>query len=39
VIIARFDNAGDEPMTFIAHYLLDGKQELIEMLPAKGRAQ
>ena len=35
VIIARFDKAGDEPMTFIAHYLLDGKQGLIEMLPAK----
>jgi len=34
-IIARFDNAGDTPMTFIAHYLLQGKQELIEMLPHK----
>jgi quercetin dioxygenase-like cupin family protein len=34
-VIARFDNAGDAPMTFIAHYLLEGKQELIEMLPAK----
>ena len=34
-VIARFDNAGDTPMKFIAHYLLDGRQELIELLPAK----
>jgi quercetin dioxygenase-like cupin family protein len=34
-VIARFENAGDGPMTFIAHYPLEGKQELIEMLPAK----
>lgn len=33
-IIARFDNASSSsPMTFIAHYLLDGNQPLIEMLP------
>lgn len=32
-VIARFDNTGDSPMMFIAHYLLDGMQELIEMLP------
>jgi len=32
-VIARFDNAGDAPMTFVAHYLLQGSQELIEMLP------
>jgi quercetin dioxygenase-like cupin family protein len=33
-VIARFDNASSrEPMKFIAHYLLNGKQELIEMLP------
>jgi quercetin dioxygenase-like cupin family protein len=34
-VIVRFDNAGDVPMTFIAHYLLEGQQELIDMLPAK----
>jgi quercetin dioxygenase-like cupin family protein len=33
VIIARFDNAsGTSPMMFIAQYLLDGDQALIEML-------
>ena len=33
-VIARFDNASsNEPMKFIAHYLLNGKQELIEILP------
>jgi quercetin dioxygenase-like cupin family protein len=33
-IILRFDNASSSaPMRFIAHYLLNGKQELIEMLP------
>jgi len=33
-IIRRFDNASSsEDMTFIACYLLDGEQELIEMLP------
>ena len=32
-IIADFGNASDTaPMTFIAFYLLDGKQELIQML-------
>jgi quercetin dioxygenase-like cupin family protein len=32
-VIAQFDNASDsEPMTFIAFYLLDGDQELIQML-------
>ena len=36
-IISRFDNAGDTPMTFIAHYLLHGEQALIEMLPEKQR--
>jgi quercetin dioxygenase-like cupin family protein len=31
--IARFDNASSsDPLTFIAFYLLDGDQELIEML-------
>ena len=35
-IILRFDNASSrKPMKFIAHYLLNGKQELIEMLPEK----
>lgn len=34
-VIARFDNASaTEPMKFVAYYLLNGKQELIEMLPA-----
>jgi quercetin dioxygenase-like cupin family protein len=33
-IILRFDNASSSaPMKFIAHYLLNGKQDLIEMLP------
>jgi quercetin dioxygenase-like cupin family protein len=33
-IILRFDNASSSrPMKFIAHYLLHGKQELIEKLP------
>jgi quercetin dioxygenase-like cupin family protein len=32
-VIARFDNASAcEKMRFIGYYLLDGKQELIEML-------
>src|SRR5947207_2144527 len=32
--ILRFDNASaDQPLTFIAYYLLDGNQDLIEMLP------
>jgi quercetin dioxygenase-like cupin family protein len=32
-VIANFGNASDsEPMTFIAFYLLDGEQELIQML-------
>lgn len=32
-VILRFDNASSVPLKFIAHYLLNGKQELIEMLP------
>jgi quercetin dioxygenase-like cupin family protein len=33
-VILRFDNASStDNMKFIAYYLLDGKQELIEMLP------
>jgi hypothetical protein len=33
-VILRFDNASSiAPMKFITHYLLHGKQELIEMLP------
>jgi hypothetical protein len=33
-VILRFDNASSSaPMKFIAHYLLNGKQALIEMLP------
>ena len=33
-VILRFDNASQEkPMRFIAFYLLEGQQELIEMLP------
>ena len=33
VVIARFDNASSrQPMKFIAHYLLEGDQPLIEML-------
>ena len=32
--VARFDNASETaPMRFIAYYLLDGEQELIEILP------
>lgn len=32
-VILHFDNASaTEPMTFVACYLLDGKQELIQML-------
>jgi quercetin dioxygenase-like cupin family protein len=32
--VVRFDNASDTaPMRFIAYYLVDGEQELIEMLP------
>ena len=34
-VIANFGNASNsEPMTFIAFYLLDGNQELIQMLPS-----
>jgi quercetin dioxygenase-like cupin family protein len=34
-VIASFDNASTtKPMTFIAYYLLDGEQELIELLPS-----
>ena len=34
-VIARFDNASEcEPMRFICYYLLEGQQELIEMIPA-----
>jgi quercetin dioxygenase-like cupin family protein len=33
--VMRFDNASsDHPLKFICYYLLDGKQDLIEMLPA-----
>jgi quercetin dioxygenase-like cupin family protein len=33
-VILRFDNASfSAPMRFIAHYLLNGTQALIEMLP------
>jgi quercetin dioxygenase-like cupin family protein len=33
-VILRFENASSQaPMKFIVHYLLNGKQELIEMLP------
>jgi quercetin dioxygenase-like cupin family protein len=32
-VILRFDNASKtDPLVFIAYYLLDGQQELIEML-------
>ncbi|MBV8274245.1 MAG: cupin domain-containing protein [Verrucomicrobia bacterium] len=35
-IIANFGNASDsEPMTFVAFYLLNGDQELIQMLGAE----
>jgi quercetin dioxygenase-like cupin family protein len=34
--VMRFDNASaDRPLKFIAYYLLDGEQELIEMLGAQ----
>lgn len=33
-VILRFDNASvTEPMKFIAYYLLNGEQDLIQMLP------
>lgn len=33
--VMRFDNASAErPLKFICYYLLDGKQDLIQMLPA-----
>jgi quercetin dioxygenase-like cupin family protein len=33
-VVLHFDNASEtEPMRFIAYYLLDGEQELIELLP------
>ena len=33
-VIVRFDNASSQAlMKFVAHYLLNGKQELIKMLP------
>jgi len=33
--VMRFDNASStRPLKFIGYYLLNGKQELIEMLPA-----
>jgi quercetin dioxygenase-like cupin family protein len=33
--VMRFDNASStRPLKFIGYYLLDGKQDLIEMLPA-----
>jgi quercetin dioxygenase-like cupin family protein len=36
VVIANFGNASDEePMIFVAFYLLDGEQELIRMLPPR----
>lgn len=35
-VVKHFDNAsGTEPMRFIAFYLLNGDQELIELLPEK----
>lgn len=35
-VIARFDNdSATAPMKFIAYYLLDGNQELIQILPAR----
>jgi quercetin dioxygenase-like cupin family protein len=37
-VIQRFDNASSSAsMKFIAHYLLNGEQELIEMLPEPRR--
>ena len=36
--VMRFDNASSErPLKFIAYYLLNGKQELIRMLPEWSR--
>lgn len=36
-VVVSFDNASHtEPMKFIAFYLLDGDQELIEILPTNG---
>jgi quercetin dioxygenase-like cupin family protein len=36
VVVTRFDNASHaHPMKFIASYLLNGDQELIEILPEK----
>jgi len=33
--VMRFDNASsDHPLKFVAYYLLDGKQDLIQMLPS-----
>ncbi len=33
-VILQFDNESDvAPLTFVAFYLLDGRQELIEILP------
>ncbi|HEY1799345.1 MAG TPA: cupin domain-containing protein [Terriglobales bacterium] len=35
-VIAHFDNASaTKPMKFVAYYLLNGDQQLIEMLPAR----
>jgi Cupin domain len=37
-VILRFDNSSiTAPMKFVAHYLLNGKQDLIEMLPERIR--
>jgi len=33
--IAHFDNASQEPLKFIAFYLTNGEEQLIEMLPQK----
>jgi len=34
-VVMRFDNASsNRPLKFICYYLLDGKQDLIQMLPA-----
>jgi quercetin dioxygenase-like cupin family protein len=39
-VILRFDNASiEKPMRFIAFYLLEGEQELIEMLPGTSADQ
>jgi len=33
-VVMRFDNASSElPLKFVCYYLLNGKQDLIEMLP------